>query len=91
MSVREGGLSYRVITGLAGDCGFGFMVGMDRLSFNNCALVVVGSLRRVLADDFDPSSLRRGVDGSSEWVELGVVGVAILVIDDCDECLPSLD
>lgn len=64
---------------------------MDRLSFSSCALVVVGSLRRPVVDVFDPSSLRRGVEGGNECVEPGVVGVGMLVIDDCDECPPSLD
>ena len=91
VSVLDGGLSYRDISGFAGDCGWDRMVGIDRLSFNSCALVVVGSLRRPVTDVFDPSSLRRGVDGGTEWVEMGVVGVGILVIDDCDECPPSLD
>jgi hypothetical protein len=91
LSVRDGGLSYRDISGFAGDCGCGRMVGIDLLSFNSCALVVVGSLRSPVTDDFEPSSLRRGVKGGNECVEPGVVGVGILVIDDCDECPPSLD
>jgi hypothetical protein len=67
------------------------MMGIDLLSFNSCALVVVGSLRRAVIDDFEPSSRRRGVDGGNECTEDGVLGVGILVIDDCDEWPPSRD
>ena len=65
VSVRDGGLSYLDIIGFAGDCACGRMVGIDRFSFRSCALVVVGSLRRPVTEDFDPSSLLRGVDGGS--------------------------
>lgn len=58
------------------------MVGIDRFSFNSCALVVVGSLRRAVMDGFDPRSRLRGVEGGNECTDEGVVGVAILVIDD---------
>ena len=58
------------------------MVGMDLFSFNSCALVVVGSLRRALSDGLLGISRRRGVDGGSEYTEEGVVGVWTLPTDD---------
>jgi hypothetical protein len=91
LSARDGGLSYRDVIGFAGDCGYDRIVGIDRLSFNSCALVVVGSLRRPVMEVFDASSRRRGVDGGTECTEEGVVGVGILEIEDCDECPPRRD
>lgn len=90
-SVRDGGLSYREVIGFVGDCGGGRMAGIERLIFNSCALVVVGSSRSPVTEVFDPSSLLRGVEGGNEYVEPGVAGIGILMIDDCDECPPSLD
>jgi hypothetical protein len=67
------------------------MIGIDLFSFRSWALVVVGSLRRAVMEGLcDSSFLRRGVDGGKECVEDGVVGVGMLVIDDCAEW-PSLD
>ena len=60
-------------------------MGIDRFSFSSWALVVVGSLRRAVMDGLPPRSRRRGVEGGSEWTEDGVVGVATLVIEECDE------
>lgn len=90
-SVREGGLSYLDTTGLAGDCVYGRMIGIDLFSFNNCALVVVGSLRSPVMEAFPPRSLRRGVDGCSGLPEDGVVGVATLLTEDEEEWPPSRD
>jgi hypothetical protein len=67
------------------------MVGIDLFSFNSCALVVVGSLRRPGLEILDPRSLLRGVEGGSECVEPGVVGVGILVIEEVAEWPPSRD
>ena len=67
------------------------MVGIDRLSFSSCALVVVGSLRRPVIDVLEDTSRLRGVEGGKEVVDDGVVGVPILVMDECEEWPPSLD
>lgn len=87
-SLREGGLSYRDAIGFAGDWGYDRIVGIDRLSFNSWALVVVGSLRRAVMEGLDARSRRRGVEGGSECIEDGVVGVGMpgmLLIEDCEE------
>ena len=62
------------------------MIGIDRLSFNSWALVVVGSLRRAVMEGLDARSRRRGVDGGNECIEDGVVGVGgMLLMEDCEE------
>jgi hypothetical protein len=91
VSARDGGLSYRETIDFAGDCGYDRMIGIDLFSFSNCALVVVGSLRSAVIDGFDATSRRRGVDGGNECTEEGVVGVGMLVIEDCEECPPRRD
>jgi hypothetical protein len=91
LSVLDGGLSYRDAIGFAGDAVWLRMIGIDRFSFSSCALVVVGSLRKAFTDDFCANSRLRGVEGGIDCVEHGVVGVGILVMDECDEWPPILD
>jgi hypothetical protein len=42
-------------------------------------------------DVFEAKSRLLGVDGGKECTDDGVVGVAMLVTDECAECPPSLD
>ena len=87
MSVRDGGLSNRPVVVFAGDWG-GFIAGIERLSLNSCALVVVGSVLRDAAEALVATSRDplRGVAGSMDWEETGVVGPAWLETEDWAEC-----
>jgi hypothetical protein len=93
-SVLDGGRSYRVGGGRAGDC-VARIAGKDRFKRSSCAFVVVGSVVRSDAcDAIWPSSLLRGVDGVMVCVEEGVVGVVMLltlVTEECAECPPMRD
>lgn len=85
-SVRDGGRSYRAgAGGRAGDC-VPRMTGSDRFRRRSCALVVVGSVRSDTCDALWPSSILRGVEGVTVWVDEGVVGVVTLLRLVTDEC-----
>jgi hypothetical protein len=60
-------------------------MGIDLLTLRSCALVVVGSLRRAEEDAFEASPRRLGVDGGAEFTDEGVVGVGILLTEECEE------
>lgn len=80
--------------GLAGDgCADG-MMGIDRFILSSCALVVVGSGRRVFMDGRFPRFLTRlGVDGAVEREAEGVDGAGMLETetDECGEWPLNLD
>ena len=93
-SSREGGLSKRLLIGLAGELMFE-MTGIDLLTLSNCALVVVGALmmpRSVPREGFWSTPRRRGVVGNVDVEGVGFGGVGIPLMDVCGVWNPpSLD
>jgi hypothetical protein len=85
LSVREGGRSWRKLRALVGGLR-ALIAGSDRFCLRSCALVVVGSLRSDGVDVLAVGSLLLpGVEGDHGEEDEGVVGVGILVTEDCAE------